>query len=556
MERFTRLAAALLKVPTALLTLVDDRRLFFSGAYGLGEPWATRRETPLSHSLCRQVVERRSPLLVADVAAERELDQHGGVRELGIVAYAGVPLLVGARKDALGVLCTIDGTPHPWTRAEQALLEDLAACVVSELELRLERRRLRVVEDTYRALIDGSRDGALSVDRDLNVTAINRAWLEHHRRGGSGILEVGRPLLPQLPDELRAPLQGGLQRALAGETTTLELPAPSEGRDFRVHLAPILAGAAVVGATAYVRDVTARLRAEAELREQTETLHAVLEHMGDAVIVADKSGAPLMVNPAMVRLYSHGLGKMGGDYSVAFGIYRADGSELIPYAETPIQRAVRGEAVDNGELLIRSPDRPEGIITSATARPLRAADGSIRGAVSVVRDITAERRAAQALSEHARGMRGAATIDDQTGLRNRRGFASLGAQQLTAAASAGSALVLGRLDVVGLPRLAAEGGPAAVDQLLGDIAWLLSEGLHDDDLVAHFGGGAFALLAHADLDLAALSARVGERLAQDLGPRVTRPTFELVSARFDPQAPVSIETLLAGVEGTLLARHG
>ena len=95
-----------------------------------------------------------------------------------------------------------------------------------------------------------------------------------------------------------------------------------------------------------------------------------------------------------------------------------------------------------------------------------------------------------------------------------------------------------------------------VDQLLGDIAWLLSEGLHDDDLVAHFGGGAFALLAHADLDLAALSARVGERLAQDLGPRVTRPTFELVSARFDPQAPVSIETLLAGVEGTLLARHG
>ncbi len=556
MERYTRLAAALLKAPTALLTLVDDRRLFFSGAFGLAEPWATRRETPLSHSLCREVVERRSALLVADVAAERDLAQHGGVRELGIVAYAGVPLLVGPRKDALGVLCTIDGAPHPWTPAEQGLLEDLAACVVSELELRLERRRLSVVEDTYRALLDGSRDGALSVDQGLNVTAINRAWLEHHRSGGGGALEVGRPLLPQLPGELRAPLQGGLERALAGATTTLELPAPSEGRDYRVHLAPIMAGTAVVGATIYVRDVTARLRAEAELREQTETLHAVLEHMGDAVVVTDKTGAPMIVNPAMVRLYSHGIGKRhGGDYSAVYGIYRVDGSELMPYDETPLQRAVRGEAVDNGELLVRNPDHPEGIITSATARPLRAADGSIRGAVSVIRDITAERRTAQALSEHARGMRGAATIDDETGLRNRRGFASLGAQQLVAAERAGTPLVLCRLELLGLPRLAAEAGPAAVEQLLGDIAWLLDEALREDAVLAHFGAGAFALLAQDDLDQAALSARVAERLAHELGPRVSKPTFELVSAGFDPQAPVSIETLLAGVEGTLMARH-
>ena len=51
-DRLTRLAARLLDAPVALVSLVDDHRQFFKSAFGLPQPWASIRETPLSHSFC------------------------------------------------------------------------------------------------------------------------------------------------------------------------------------------------------------------------------------------------------------------------------------------------------------------------------------------------------------------------------------------------------------------------------------------------------------------------------------------------------------------------
>jgi hypothetical protein len=49
-DRLTRLSAELLDSPIALVSLVDEQRQFFKSALGLAEPWASRRETPLSYS--------------------------------------------------------------------------------------------------------------------------------------------------------------------------------------------------------------------------------------------------------------------------------------------------------------------------------------------------------------------------------------------------------------------------------------------------------------------------------------------------------------------------
>ena len=55
-DRLTRLSSRLLGAPVALISLVDDHRQFFKSAEGLAEPWASRRQTPLSHSFCQHVV--------------------------------------------------------------------------------------------------------------------------------------------------------------------------------------------------------------------------------------------------------------------------------------------------------------------------------------------------------------------------------------------------------------------------------------------------------------------------------------------------------------------
>jgi diguanylate cyclase (GGDEF)-like protein len=135
-DRLTRLAVAFLRAPTAAVSLVDDRRQFFKSAVGLGEPWASRRETPLSHSFCRHVVEGERSFVVDDAREHPLVCDNLAVPELGVRAYLGVPLKT-ASGHVLGALCVIDGERRRWGDDEVALMSELASLVMTEIELRL-----------------------------------------------------------------------------------------------------------------------------------------------------------------------------------------------------------------------------------------------------------------------------------------------------------------------------------------------------------------------------------------------------------------------------------
>src|SRR4051812_45324875 len=61
-DRFTRLAATIVDVPITLFTVVTDEKQYFRSQFGLEEPLATTRETPISHSFCQYVVLSSAPL--------------------------------------------------------------------------------------------------------------------------------------------------------------------------------------------------------------------------------------------------------------------------------------------------------------------------------------------------------------------------------------------------------------------------------------------------------------------------------------------------------------
>ena len=92
-ERLTRIFTILLGVPIALVTLVEDDRQFFAGTVGLAEPWASRRQTLLAHSFCQHVVAAGAPLVIADARAHPLVHDNPAITDLGIVAYAGFPLI-------------------------------------------------------------------------------------------------------------------------------------------------------------------------------------------------------------------------------------------------------------------------------------------------------------------------------------------------------------------------------------------------------------------------------------------------------------------------------
>lgn len=133
-DRLARLASHVLHAPVALVSLVDKDRQFFKSCLGLPEPWASRRGSPLTHSFCQHAVASREPLLVSDAREHEVLGENLAIRDMGVIAYAGIPL-IDSEGHALGTLCVIDSQPRQWTTHQVQLLSDIAASVVTEIRL-------------------------------------------------------------------------------------------------------------------------------------------------------------------------------------------------------------------------------------------------------------------------------------------------------------------------------------------------------------------------------------------------------------------------------------
>jgi diguanylate cyclase (GGDEF)-like protein len=134
-DRFTALTAELLDAPISTITLIDHDRQFWKSAYGITGSWAETRGTPLTHSLCQEPVTTGTPLVLSDLRADRDRADCLALRDLDVVAYAGMPLVL-ADGFAVGALCAIDHEPHEWDERELRILSELAQMVSSMLDLR------------------------------------------------------------------------------------------------------------------------------------------------------------------------------------------------------------------------------------------------------------------------------------------------------------------------------------------------------------------------------------------------------------------------------------
>jgi signal transduction histidine kinase len=97
---------------------------------------ASQRETPLSHSFCKHLVETGKPLIVPDAREHPILSDNPAIAESNVIAYLGIPLTT-AEGQTIGSFCVIDAKPRKWSQIEIDAMEYLAAGVMVEIELRL-----------------------------------------------------------------------------------------------------------------------------------------------------------------------------------------------------------------------------------------------------------------------------------------------------------------------------------------------------------------------------------------------------------------------------------
>jgi phosphoserine phosphatase RsbU/P len=180
-DRIARMAARCFAVPMATVSMVDTDRIWFKAAYGFHGVKQIGRDP----GLCASAILDDVPYLVFDALADPRASNNPLVRgTLGIRFYAGAPI-VTADGHRLGTVDVLDTRPHQPTDDQVAMLADLAATVMDQLELRRaaatatgSQQRLRDAADDQR---DTAREDRNAAERDRDAAQLDRDVAERDR---------------------------------------------------------------------------------------------------------------------------------------------------------------------------------------------------------------------------------------------------------------------------------------------------------------------------------------------------------------------------------------
>jgi two-component system cell cycle sensor histidine kinase/response regulator CckA len=312
-DRLARMAARLLGAPTSLISLVADDRQFFKSAIGLPEPWASSRTAPISFSFCSTVVGSGEPLVVEDARRHPLLRHSPAIRELGWVAYAGVPLIT---RDGyvVGSFCVVDKMPRLWSERDIALLQDLAASAVTEIDLRRETARRRQAELGRRDSEEQLHNTFEQVGIGMALISLEGRWLRVNRALSEMLSSspedlIGLPAESRThPDDVPADREA-IQLLLAGEcrTYTMEKRYLRPSGDAVWVLVNVSLVSGPEGQPAHliaaIHEITERKHVDQALREREERYRLLAQAYREAVrdwdlttdsLVWDEATGPLL----------------------------------------------------------------------------------------------------------------------------------------------------------------------------------------------------------------------------------------------------------------------
>ena len=155
-DRVTRLAARILGVPLAMVTLIDEKRQFYKSHYG-----TDMVETPRDVAFCAHTILDTKPVVVPDAQQDPRFNDNMFVTGAPYVRfYVGNPITA---KDGsvVGTLCVADHQPRIPSEEDLQALHDLAMIAQNEMNLQevseaytIQQEKLRISEARFREVVD------------------------------------------------------------------------------------------------------------------------------------------------------------------------------------------------------------------------------------------------------------------------------------------------------------------------------------------------------------------------------------------------------------------
>ncbi len=544
-DALTRTASALLDVPIAVVSLVDATRQWFKSKTGL-----EATETPREVAFCAHAILGNRPFVVPDATADARFANNPLVTgELGIRAYAGVPLLT-AEGHAIGTLCAMDHKARQFTSKQIRLLQDLATIANREILAReqavharqVAQRSLHAVEERerlYRATVDSAGIGISMFGLDGHWLRINPRMCEILGRSAEELYRLTFRDITH-PDDLEADLD--LVRQL------LEGQGSGYAREKR-YLRPD--GSVVWGRltitlvrdaqgqpqhfVSLVDDITQRRATDDALRQLRHQLEQRVEQRTAELQQANSAlGAS---NASLERLSREQQLMLDNEL---FGIGRFKGRHVL-WANTALERMFgygAGELVGQSSRILHADDETFELVGHEGRAAIKNG-GTYRMQVEVVRksgerfwvdmngaelsketgeslwmlhDITAMKR-------HQHKVEDLAFHDALTGLPNRALLLERLGQAIGEAHRAEQLVAVCFADLNGFKAVNDIHGHEAGDYLLQEIAHRLTDSVRTNDTVARLGGDEFVVVLtalHAEEEVKGFIDRAEAAITRDI----------------------------------------
>lgn len=134
-DHLTKMAAQLLDVPIAIISLVDSNRIWFKSKFGIES-----QEMEKDLGLCSTAIQTDELFTVEDALLDSRTNSNPLVTgKFGLRFYAAVPIRTKEGFN-LGTLCVIDKKPRHFSAHQESILQNLADLVIYNLEMRMEAR--------------------------------------------------------------------------------------------------------------------------------------------------------------------------------------------------------------------------------------------------------------------------------------------------------------------------------------------------------------------------------------------------------------------------------
>jgi PAS domain S-box-containing protein len=281
--------------------------------------------------------------------------------------------------------------------------------------------KLKESEDRYRSILENIQDAYIRADKEGNITMASPSASRMYRFDSpQEMIGISTLKLYKNPETRHSIMEELEKQTKVDDYESIALR--KDGTLFWVSLNVQFHydnQGQIQGTEAFIRDITGRKKSEAELKrlldiieKEKNRLSALINSISDEIWFADTNKKYTLANPSALKEFSiisdevdlEQLGMSVEQLAMSSEVYGQDGSPR-PVDDAPPLRALKGELIRNQGEIVRTPATNELRYRQVSASPVKDENGNILGSVSVVRDITEEKRVEDSLRESEERLR-------------------------------------------------------------------------------------------------------------------------------------------------------